>query len=206
MGFLSQHRPEVVSDELFIRVVDQIMNRIYNPYFKALFQQGDINEHLPVLFSLGLQCQTIVEFGVRGGSSTTALLTALKMQSRQTSMYSYDILECPGPIAALKPLCDDNTIWSFIRADTSQLKTIPECDLLFIDTLHTHDQVTLELRHGNAARRWIVIHDTVLFGVNGEQGQPGIRIAIDTFRHRNPDWRIRYEYKHNNGLLILERI
>jgi len=182
------------------------MNKYFEPYLAELFHQSDINEHLPILFTLGLQCQTIVEFGVRSGCSTKTFLASLQMQARRSCLYSYDINNCAqvlGQVGALGT--DSNTLWTFVQADTAHLEMIPECDLLFIDTLHTHNQVVAEVEHHKSVRRFMVFHDTVLFGVNGEQGQPGIRIAIDTFRHRNPQWRILWEYRHNNGLLILER-
>jgi len=181
------------------------MNQYFAPYLETLFHQSDINEHLPILFTMGLQCRTIVEFGVRSGNSTKAFLASLKMQSRQTSLYSYDINPCKQAVGQVDSMTDSNTLWTFVQADTAKLETIPECDLLFIDTLHTHNQVVAEVEHHKSVRRFMVFHDTVLFGANGEKGQPGIRIAIDTFRHRNPQWRILWEYRHNNGLLILER-
>ena len=182
------------------------MTSNFEPFFKRLWQNGDINEHLPVLFILGLQCQTIVEFGVREANSTIALMTALKMQSRHTTMFSYD--QSPTYCNALdgsEHLTDTNTVWSYCQADTSKLESIPVCDLLFIDTLHTYDQVRAELKHSERVKRWIVLHDTVKWGQDGENEQRGIRPAIELFLHRHPHWKNLYEYRNNNGLMILER-
>lgn len=181
------------------------MTKNITPFFDRLWKEADINEHLPILFGLGLQCRTIVEFGVREGNSTVAFLAALKMQSRHTKLYSYDIRDCSTTLGENHGLTDTNTIWTFLTADTSKLSKIPDCDLLFIDTLHTHDQVVAEVEHHVSVSRWMVFHDTVLYGEHGEQSQPGIRLAIDTFRHRNPQWRLAYEYRNNNGLMILQR-
>jgi len=181
------------------------MNKYFAPYLARIWDPTDINEHLPILFTMGLQCQSIVEFGVRSGCSTTAFLAALKMQSRITRLYSYDINDCSKAIRKEDDMTDSNTIWSFVQADTSELRSIPECDLLFIDTLHTYDQVVAEVEHHKNVRRWMVFHDTILFGSNGERGQRGILPAIMTFLERNPEWKQRYQYRHNNGLMILER-
>ena len=35
--------------------------------------------------------------------------------------------------------------------------------------------------------------------------QGGIRLAIDEFLENNSDWKIVYETKENNGLMILEK-
>jgi cephalosporin hydroxylase len=186
-------------------MVDQVVNRFMKPYLDRIFHAGDINEHLPVLFTLALQCDTIVEFGVRGGDSTMAFLAGLNVQARKTHLYSYDIAECLGCRQTGVYLTNDNSVWKFTQTDTSKLSEIPPCDLLFVDTLHTYNQVVAELEMAKFAKKWIVFHDTVLFGEHGERGQQGIRPAINTFLARNPEWSYLYEYRHNNGLLIIQK-
>ena len=68
--------------------------------------------------------------------------------------------------ARLAPLAG-RTDFHFTVGDTKAID-IEETDLLFIDTLHTYDQLAAELaRHGMKARRWIVLHDTTTFATNG---------------------------------------
>jgi hypothetical protein len=184
-------------------MVDKRMNPLLEELLRELWEESDISEHLPVLFTLATASETIVEFGVRSGRSTKAFLAGQGWSPRQTCLFSYDIHDCSGRIDA--EWTDNQTSWNFCQADTSTLSTIPECDLLFIDTLHTYNQVVAEIQHASRVRKWIVLHDTELFGINGEQGQVGILPAIDQFLERNPEWKLLKHYRHNCGLMILQR-
>lgn len=157
----------------------------------------DILEHLCTLRLLARTCSHITEFGVRTGNSTVAFLAGLPSNG---ILCSYDLDR-----ARFTPPSDVAHRWSFAQADTARLEDILPTDLLFLDTLHTYDQVTAELKHGNRARKWLVFHDTVLFGTHGEIGQPGINRAIDEFCASNPHWKTFAACTHNNGLLVLER-
>lgn len=159
---------------------------------------SDITDHLCTLRLLATRCTHIVEFGVRTGNSTVAFLAGLPSDGK---LVSFDI----NPPSFALPT-DMGGKWAFMQANTALLPLIEETDLLFIDTLHTHDQVVAELKHGNQARKWIVLHDTVLFGNRGENGQPGISTAITDFLMQNPHWQIFADCLHNNGLLVLERL
>lgn len=163
---------------------------------------SDINEHLPVLRALAAECGTVVEFGVRTGNSTCALLAGLHDRGRESTLISYD---------KNQPSCQFGRVprvhWIFQQADTAHLPEIPLCDMLFIDTLHTFSQVKEELRHAGQVGRYLVFHDTVLFGFKDEQpGQgPGIMQAILAFLAWGK-WRVSASYPNNNGLLVLERV
>ncbi|RMH32221.1 MAG: class I SAM-dependent methyltransferase [Planctomycetota bacterium] len=156
----------------------------------------DIIEHLERLRDLGSECDDIVEFGVRTGNSTVAFLA-----SDAKRVYSYDIKE---PHFAPTPDVKDK--WAFCQADTSKLEEIPFCDLLFIDTYHTFDIVCAELRHAPRVGKYIVFHDTELFGEVGEDGRrPGINEAIDQTLPIG-EWDRTEHYPNNNGLTVYTRI
>ena len=59
--------------------------------------------------------------------------------------------------------------WEFHRLDTRHV-SIPLVDMLFVDTLHTYDQVMLELRDEvlDQVAGYIAFHDTTLFGHQDE--------------------------------------
>ena len=158
---------------------------------------SDITDHLCTLRLLAMGCSHITEFGVRTGNSTAAFLAGLPLTGR---LHSYDI---NTPNFSAPEDCVSR--WQFTCANTAQLSDLEPTDLLFIDTLHTYDQVKAELRHANRARKWLVFHDTELFGTSGEIGQPGINRAIDEFRLQNSHWVEFANCRHNNGLLILRR-
>jgi predicted O-methyltransferase YrrM len=173
-----------------------------------------IAPHLPRLRALAAQCANAVEFGVKQGASSTALLLGAE------HVTSLDIRETPQA-RALQRLVGER--WTYRIADTRQV-TPQATDLLFIDSLHTYDQVAAELaRHADHVRRFLVFHDTVTFGSIGAKGEGGeqawtyqrgvsvplealgIRPAIDALMMRDTSWRIVAHYVDSHGLLVLER-
>lgn len=164
-------------------------------------QHRDIFEHLDTLAHYAAQCQSIVEFGVRSGNSTSALLYGLE-SGLGGVLYSYDYrqheFECP-------PL--ERATWVFECANTAKLAEIQRCDLLFIDTLHTAAQIEQELKHEAYVRRWILLHDTTRWGdVGDHNGELGITSAIYEFLIANREWRIERHWRNCNGLTLLERV
>lgn len=176
-------------------------------YATRVGTKSDISEHMDTLRSMAAECLDVVEFGIRSGNSTVAFLAGLgdaaSVKRQAYTLTSYDITKPEG--AFPEPMCVAHIIR---EADTSKLQEIPECDLLFIDTLHTYEQVKAELEHACRVRRWIVFHDTVLFAWNDEHtGKlPGIDQAIFEFLAAEwQDWHVHSHRPNNCGLLILER-
>lgn len=154
----------------------------------------DIGEHLETLKSYAAKCDRVVEFGVRTGNSTLALLAG-----QPVTLISYDIEPFTGENFDLIMNAEDNfTEFYFEQASTLDI-TIEECDLLFIDTEHVYKQLRAELeRHGNKARKWIAMHDTVSFSTE-------LIPAINGFLSDNHHWHVIDHRLNNNGLMILER-
>ena len=97
------------------------------------------------------------------------------------------------------------TEFRFIRGETLTLEPIA-CDLLFIDTRHTREQLAAELnRHAPACRRRIALHDTHTFGERGEDGGPGLLPAIREFLTANPEWFVMSHVEVNHGFMVLSR-
>lgn len=163
---------------------------------------ADILEHMPLLRLLASQCEHVTEFGVRTGNSTIAFLAGL--ERRGGVLESYDI----GPPLFVLPREIPPVWWAFHQADTSRLEAIAPTDLLFVDTLHTYEQVRAELVHADKVRKYLVFHDTVLNGEHGEGGQPGILRAIGEFLESQQPagrWRVLCHMRNSNGLMVLER-
>jgi hypothetical protein len=168
---------------------------------------SDINEHMQTLRDLAAQCCHITEFGTRSGNSTVAFLAGLSSAAEETGfpclLESYDIK--PADIAP--PECAAK--WRFHMADTGKLDSITATDMLFIDTLHDCAQVAAELKHAPKVGRWLVFHDTVLFGWREEStnGLPGIMQAILVFlsTEEGHKWRVESHAVNNCGLLVLRR-
>ena len=158
---------------------------------------GDITEHLPKLRALASACDTVVEFGVFRGASSAAILAGTK-----GCLYSYDV-DKQADVDALLDAADGR--WIFRICD-SHKASIPECDMLFIDSWHTGEHLRGELEaHHTRVRRWIVMHDTETFGQRGEDGSPGLWGALQDWLALHPEWRLSEHFQNCNGLSILER-
>jgi hypothetical protein len=172
-----------------------------NKYNELCGIESDINEHLPTLFKYGKMVNHITEFGVRRGISTVAFL-----YSNPIDLISYDITDRKFDYKLFKKLTPDSTKFTFIIGNTLKI-TIKKTDLLFIDTYHSYDQLSAELKlHGNKSIKYIIFHDTKTFGIVGEDGKgPALQKAIYEFIGLNKHWFLKEEFENNNGLLILER-
>lgn len=193
----------------------QMTAQIEALYRKHVLANTAISPHLHHLRDLANGLDHAVEFGVKRGASSCALLLGAKQVT------SYDIAATKEALA-LKAIAGDR--WDY-RIEDSRLADVPECDLLFIDSLHTFYQVQTELAaHGNKARKFLVFHDVTTFGEVGAVGETGrqswtyaagrgsvpdehrgIRPAIDFFQIANPHWRIYSRYVESHGLLVLRR-
>lgn len=166
---------------------------------------SDISAHLPLLHFLAHQCADIVEIGVRDCYSTVAFLSA------KTPVYSIDLNSSP----TIEMLLDEKMPkWKFIQGDSTSKEVneqIPESfDMLFVDGLHTAEQVKKELDlYAISVRKFIAFHDSAVHSQGlysrDEQGKDGILKPIFDFVEANPEWKVVYQCEFNHGLLILQR-
>lgn len=170
-------------------------------------KRSDINFLLPTLHTYAQQCKHITEMGVRTVVSTYAFLSA-----RPNRMISIDMVnpEVYGDVSLHKIEYLAKSVgvdWKFIEGSTLNL-SIENTELLFIDTLHTYDQLKGELaRHHTQVSKYIILHDTVTFGEIGEAaGTVGLNPAVDEFLKAFPVWRMRERLYFSNGLTVLEKI
>lgn len=174
------------------------MNSIHELYLRNTRHKSDINELLPILLGLATACEHIVEIGFRTGVSTSAFLAA------GAGVTSYDIQKCEPHVSNFKKLADKK--FAFIQADSLKID-IPLCDMLFIDSYHSGKQLAGELkRHSSYAKKLIVMHDTETYGLKGQDKNPGLLHAIKAFCNSNEEWRLKLRLRHNNGLVVLERM
>jgi hypothetical protein len=185
------------------------LSNIKERFEKFKKEPRDISEHLDTLKKYADECKVIVELGVNEGVSTTAFALSLEENSNNRKAYCYDYI---GPQELLKPLLqeckDKNLSLEFILEDDLKIE-IPECDLLFIDTLHEGQQLREELRlHSGKTRKYIIMHDTVSFAYQGVRpGSEGLIVAINEFLSKNTNkWIVKEHFENCNGLLILERV
>lgn len=185
-------------------------------YKRHLERQHPTTLHLPRLRALAEGLELVVEFGVRIGASSSALLMGA------AHVISFDIEETPQA----RELESAAPHWDY-RLESS-LETNPiVCDGLFVDSFHTYEQCRGELqRHADNVRGWIAFHDTLTFGSVGGIGNTGqqmwdygkhrgqtvppeflgIRPAIDELMIRDSSWRIEAHYLDAHGMLVLRRV
>lgn len=110
-------------------------------YQEVAAAPSDIQQHLPRLRREARG--TVLELGVRGGSSTVALLAGL--EERGGTLWSVDV----DPASA--GVFPSHAQWRFVLADSRDERQVAgaglpdELDVLFIDTIHTYEQVRDEL-------------------------------------------------------------
>jgi len=192
------------------------MEKIKLIYESECSKRSDINEHLPTLLRYANECEHITEMGVRWVSSTWPLLL-----SNPKKMISYDIVKHPK-INEVVELANVNKLnYQFIEADVLKIN-IEETDLLFIDTLHTYNQLICELElHSDKTKKYIILHDTTSFGSideviyshaspdvkSLETKKQGLWTAVMDFLEsdKGRKWEVHERHLNNNGLTILKR-
>lgn len=173
-------------------------------YQASLNQESDINQHLPTLRALAMECDSITEFGVRSGESTRAFLVTGK------KLRSYDIYKYGTVIELFSHAQELGHDVEYISAHVLYLD-IENTDMLFIDTLHCYPQLRDELLlHAGKVNKYIALHDTVTYGHRDEvelhrYEKIGLIPAVEEFLEQNSDWHIKHHYENNNGLMVLER-
>lgn len=159
-------------------------------------QHSDIREHMVAMTLLAAECNHVTEFGVRWGVSTSCWLVG-----------------CGGPVVGYDTIITKEAReletaaggrLQLVQTSTLDLISIAETDLLFIDTLHTFNQVDAELAHARSVRKYVVLHDTELNGWHGENGTIGILPAVIALVNCGR-WRLKWTDPRCNGLTVLER-
>lgn len=164
-------------------------------------KHSEIIEHLNILRRYASVCDSVVEIGTHDGSTAFAM-----MMGRPNRLHCIDIRRHPD-IEMLEDAAHDlHVSFEFIESDS--LRVSPrETDLLFVDSYHTGSQLIQELAvHGAYVRRYILMHDTEIFGDVGEDGGPGLWGAIRSFLMSTTVWRLDWHRENNNGLTCLVRI
>lgn len=177
------------------------MNKIIDKYTLLKNTPSDINEHLETLFDYASKCEHITEMGVRDIVSTWALLA-----TNPKRMISYDIISPPNEnLNELFNLTKEYKLNFVFKLEDVLKADIEQTDLLFIDTLHTYDQLRQEFAlHSKKVNKYIILHDTELYKITGEApGTTGLQLAITQFLDSNPIWKVLEIKTNNNGLLVL---
>lgn len=202
---------------------------IFEKYKKECTTFSDIHYHLPTLRRYGMECDSILELGVRGCVSTWAFVLGLldAPDIRKKKLIVNDIEECE--MSELKECLDkiDKIQFEMYWQNDLTLELSDKVDLTFIDTWHAYGQLIRELeKFHTITNKYIILHDIQSFGHHGEplkeeiankyreifgmttfEIRTGLLLAIEDFLKRHAhEWRIKEINLQNNGLMVLERV
>ena len=162
-----------------------------------------IAPYMSVLYEYGCKSDIIVEFGINQVNSTFAFL-----HSKPKHLISVDIDLHRRPTKNVPEFEGINywLMWAKELALKSKIEftiingnsinvEIPECDLLFIDSLHTETHLRNEItKHISKIKKYLILHDTALFS---HQLMPAVTELVD-----NNIFEIVEQFTDNPGLTI----
>ncbi len=156
----------------------------------------DLNKHMKYLALLVEKCPRVTEFSHRRESFIAFA------SGNPTKLVSYNEEVNNSVYKEVQSLFTNELVVK--KAQSAEIAEIEETDLLFIDQRHTKDDVYRELRtFGPKTTRFIVLHDTELYGEKGEDGGPGLWDAIKQFMKENPKWYVQFHVAVQYGLTVL---
>jgi len=201
-----------------------VQSELRQKYESACWESSDINEHLPTLRSLAIECSSVVEIGLRTMVSTWGILQGLADNPLTSRSYLGIDIERPASetLNLAQRLAEGNGIsFQFLQANDMDID-IEQTDLLFIDSLHTYCHLTYELEtFSPKVNKYISMHDTTFsnetiddLGYIGDYSEyppeydrtkRGLWPAIVDFLERHPEWTLYQRYTNNYGFTILRR-
>lgn len=183
------------------------MSLITEKYEEACRTKTDINEHLPTLKKYADECNHITEFGTRKGVSTWSWLMSSAKTIRCFDNDMKVMQHLTHHIKCAEQLKKDFT-FTCVNTIAKGLEIEPT-DLLFVDTLHTYEQVITELKmHSNKVRKYILFHDTSSHPSNAKsvEYEREVNKAVNEFLDTNKNWILKERFTNNHGLTIIQRI
>lgn len=180
---------------------------------------GDINHYFSTITKYCRECDSVAELGVRWVTGTWAFLYGLREENKDYHLpkkyvgIDIDPIEKwdPSALNLLKQGAKQRAIdYNFIQVssiDPNIINSLPNFDLVFVDTLHTYDQVKKELDIWHLkTNKYIMFHDTTLFRYGGFDGDTiGIWPAITEFLTNHPEWEMWETIPSSPGLTIIKR-
>lgn len=176
----------------------------------SILQFNDISYLLPLMYveirtyACTYKLENVLELGVRGGSSTVALYSAVSEVNRdlkvEATLTSVDIdPKCESVVG--NRLSNINTWceWTFLAKDSREVPWQKPIDFLLIDSSHEEEQTLEELTKYSPflkSKGTIWLHDV--------RAELGVSNAIKRWRSENQNWNY-YETPTYAGLGWLTR-
>jgi hypothetical protein len=150
------------------------MDFIIKKYNNLCSTSSDINEHLPILYKYSLECNSIMELGVRGCISSWAFSYGLLNNRSGNKLFLNDLTECNiSELLYHTQYLDIKINYEWI--DDLKLSIVENYDLTFIDTWHVYGQLKRELeKYSKITNKYIIMHDTTVDAIYGETLRCGL--------------------------------
>lgn len=215
----NKYKKDIVPNEAE-QIFKKFVNLDFDHHTKYVRGVVDINEHLVTLRKYASKCGHVTEMGTRFAVSTLAFIIGKPKKFVAIDLNYHFFQPYEKEVKNFAKLCE--TEFEFVEGDVLKMD-IEQTDFLFIDTLHTYNQLSKELRkHESKVNKWIALHDTVTFGYRDEDfytngkisedvigdkiEKSGLYVALLDFLGENKNWKIKEHFTNNNGLTIIERI
>ena len=193
-------------------------------YYTVCSTPSDIHEHVPVLYNLANECNSVLEIGVQRLTPTWGFIRGLAPGGKYigigTEYPNIDVYTKANVLALSKNLGFFYINKNEFLIDPSEIGLV---DMIFIDSIHTYCHVTYQLhKFSSLAAKYLVFHDTSdPWGNENDRDyhgnyseyppeysrtKKGVWPAIDDFLRNSQDWKLKERKFNNHGLVILERM
>jgi hypothetical protein len=159
---------------------------------------SDFNEHFSAIREFAAKCEHVTEFGARD-YGVIALLAGQPKELR-----SYNSQPEGAAFWKAERIAKEMGVKLLITHEEPNMVEIDETDLLFCDT-NGHDLLADLERHYAKLRRFVVVHDTEVYGAKLPDGRPGLKIQLMQFMRLHPEWTVVYSTVTQHGLMVLSR-
>lgn len=178
------------------------VREVVSAFERVKREPTDMIEHMDVIRSYANQCESAVEFGVYDCTSTWALLAG-----HPKKLTSYDIARRHEVSEVEAAAQGSGTEFKFVLASSTEVE-IEECDLLFIDSMHTYEHLKRELEmHADKAKKFIILHDTTTFGhIDQTNEGRGLWPAVEELLAQRSEWTLAERRTNCHGLTVLKRV
>ncbi len=167
-------------------------------HFRA--KPSDFNEHFDAIREFVAKCQHVTEFGSRDYGVIALLAGEPKVLRSYSSQAEGPAFWKAEQLA--KKMSGTRVL--ITHEDPNDIEDIEETDLFFYDPSKSDLYRDLE-RHYAKLRRFIVVHDTDIYGVKMPDGKPGLKLHLMRFMKAHPEWTVVYSTAKNYGLMVLSR-
>jgi len=168
----------------------------------AMKRPAFINQHLATLRTFASKSDSVLEI-TAGRDGTIGLIAGskkhLKSYTRQLDILTTHIMPREGEVVIIPQITEGKSN----VPDKLDMKY----DMLFIDDNHTRTGISDYLnKYSGDINKYILIHDTEVYGMKGVDGKEGVTYSIADFLNENPEWFIQEYFLHQHGLIVLSRV